>query len=283
MLSTEATFWLKANGLNELTSRTPLGSEPTSQVCRYSFAEGRSVVWKEQPGMSYDFFQAEADGLAAIRATQSLAVPKVFFLGEDGILLEDLRPAPPSPSFWEDLGRALAALHSTPGPYFGFPSDNYCGLTVQRNTPTADGFEFFARHRLEVQADQALARGLLPHHTYEQILKLADALKDRVPEAPAVLVHGAFWMGNVMSNDEGDPAVIDPSAYWGWAVTDLARTLLFGEFSEVFYAAYEEAAGIDGHWRDSALIFNLYHQLNHLNQFGDAYLRGLDDALKKVK
>ncbi|MGB0958426.1 MAG: hypothetical protein ACPGUF_08130, partial [Litorivicinus sp.] len=71
MLAPEAAHWLRSQGLEEVQSRVSLGASAASQVSRYRFVEGPSVIWKEQPGMSYDFFQAEADGLKAVKQAEA--------------------------------------------------------------------------------------------------------------------------------------------------------------------------------------------------------------------
>lgn len=282
MLAPEAAYWLRQQGLEDLVSRTPLGPATSSHVTRYTFACGRQVVWKEQPGMSFDYFQAEADGIAAIRATQSIAVPQLYFVGESGLLMEDLQPATPTKDYWEQLGRRLAQMHQHLGPGFGFHKDNYIGLSHQSNPLTFDGYEFFADARLLAQASNALERGLLSHHQMRQVETLAAQLRDWIPDQPAVLIHGDLWSGNLMSNVEGEPALIDPAAHWGWAIADLAMTELFGGFAEGFYEAYLEIAPQARVFRESAWVLNLYHQLNHLNLFGLSYAESVRRALDRV-
>ena len=282
MLAPEAAYWLRQQGLEELKSRTPLGGSPTSQVTRYTFADGRSVVWKEQSGMSFDYFQAEADGLAAIRSTHTLCVPKVFFAGETGLLVEDLKPANPGSAFWQELGRQLAGMHQHKGPHFGFHRDNYIGLSPQTNRKHHDGFEFFAECRLLPQAKHAFDRGLLSSEQVKQVESIAGRLSEWITPQPAVLCHGDLWSGNLMSNADGDPAVIDPAAHWGWAVADLAMTRLFGGFSAAFYDAYLEVLPHHQGWQAGADALNLYHQLNHLNLFGVTYGPSVQDTLEKL-
>ena len=282
MLAPEASYWLRQQGLEELASRTPLGASSGSQVTRYTFACGRSVVWKEQPGMSYNYFQAEADGLAALRASNTLAVPRVFFIGENCLLMEDLMPVAPGNAFWELLGRQLAQLHQQPGPHFGFHRDNFIGLSPQSNRVTQNGYEFFAECRLLAQGQAALDRGLLSAAQMRQLDSLCTKLPERIPDLPAVLIHGDLWSGNLMANAEGEPALIDPAAHWGWALADLAMTQLFGGFAEAFYEAYLAELPAHEHWQESAPVLNLYHQLNHLNLFGLTYSDSVHSALKRL-
>ena len=84
-------------------------------------------------------------------------------------------------------------------------------------------------------------------------------------------MHGDLWSGNALTDNRGRPALIDPSAHWGWAEADLGMTSLFGGFPEAFYAAYEAARPQVSGWRQRADVYQLYHLLNHLNLFGSSY------------
>jgi fructosamine-3-kinase len=113
--------------------------------------------------------------------------------------------------------------------------------------------------------------GRLDHVVVRQAEYLAARLADLIPEQPASIIHGDLWSGNVMTNSKGDPAIIDPAAYFGWAEADLAMTSLFGGFPPVFYQAYQEFRPLQPGWRERFPLYNLYHLLNHLNLFGASY------------
>jgi fructosamine-3-kinase len=52
---------------------------------------------------------------------------------------------------------------------------------------------------------------------------------------------------------------------------DLAMTELFGGFAPAFYGAYKEMSPLVPGYVDRRELYNLYHLLNHLNLFGEAY------------
>jgi fructosamine-3-kinase len=103
------------------------------------------------------------------------------------------------------------------------------------------------------------------------VTALAGKLPDLVPAQPASLLHGDLWSGNAIADQHGQPAIIDPAAYYGWAEADLAMTALFGGFSGEFYQAYTEVRPLAPGWRERFSLYNLYHLLNHLNLFGRGY------------
>ncbi|MDO3384342.1 fructosamine kinase family protein, partial [Gilvimarinus sp. SDUM040013] len=78
----------------------------------------------------------------------------------------------------------------------------------------------------------------------------------------------------------GEPALIDPSVYYGWAEAELAMTLMFGGFSQRFYQAYQFNSDIQSDWRSRSDLYNLYHYLNHLLLFGEAYHRDVERIVK---
>jgi fructosamine-3-kinase len=58
-------------------------------------------------------------------------------------------------------------------------------------------------------------------------------------------------------------------------------TALFGRFPESFYHAYQEARPLAPGLRQRFPVYNLYHLLNHLNLFGEAYLGEVQAVLAR--
>lgn len=216
-------------------------------------------------------FAREAEGLAALSAAGGPRYPRVFLVGEDFLLQEDLQPAGRAADYWQTLGRQLAAQHDHTSERFGFEADNYLGSTPQPNGWMADGYAFFAERRLLFQARLARDKGLLDVSEVQQVEALAARLPELVPPQPAALLHGDLWGGNAISDPQGQPALIDPAAHYGWPEAELGMTQLFGGFASDFYAAYEAAHSLEPGWRERLDIYNLYHLLNHLNLFGRSY------------
>jgi fructosamine-3-kinase len=226
-------------------------------------------------------FATEVEGLETLRITGGPCVPKPYLHGEDFLLMEDLSPAPQKQGYWEDFGVQMACLHNHTNERFGFEHDNYIGSTPQKNSWEADGYKFFAQHRLNFQVELAGKRGLLSKLEVEMAAKLGAKLHELVPAQPASIVHGDLWGGNATTDKKGAPAIIDPAAHFGWAEADLAMTALFGGFNERFYSAYNEARPLEVGWRGRFEIYNLYHLLNHLNLFGRGYHGGVMRTLNR--
>ena len=264
--------WCLTQGLGRVTRVQSVGGGCINHGARLKTESGQTCFLKTNSSAPADMFQREAEGLTALATAEGPRFPRPLLAGPDFLLLEDLAPAPRRPGYGETLGRQLAALHAHRGERFGFEADNYLGSTPQPNPWTEDGYAFFAEHRLLYQARLASRRGLLEPADLAKTERLAARLPELVPAQPAALIHGDLWSGNAISGPQGEPALIDPAAHYGWAEAELGMTALFGGFSEAFYRAYDETAGLQPGWRERLPLYNLYHLLNHVNLFGTGYL-----------
>lgn len=271
MIPDKVRAWLEEQGHGGVQSRQPVSGGCINNGARLRTESGASFFLKTNNNVPEDMFQREAEGLAALRAAGGPRIPEAYLWAEEFLLLEDLAPAAKAPDFWERLGRELAALHKRTSDKFGFEHDNYLGSTPQPNPLTSDGYEFFAEHRLGFQARLARDKDLLARSEAAQVERLASRLPELVPDQPASLIHGDLWAGNVIADQRGQPALIDPAAHFGWAEAELGMTALFGGFDGRFYKSYEEARPLHKGWRERLPIYNLYHLLNHLNLFGANY------------
>jgi fructosamine-3-kinase len=273
--------WCQARGWGNITDAIPLGGGCIHRCFRLRTIEGRSFFLKVNTDVPTDMFEREAEGLAALVVDGGPRLPQTQLWGESFLLLEDLAPAAEQAGYWERFGRELAYLHCRIGSRFGFDHDNYVGLTPQPNPWTEDGREFFGRHRIQYQAQRAVAAGLLEPGDARRVDAIADRLADIVPAGPPCLIHGDLWSGNVVAGHFGEPCLVDPACHYGWAEAELGMTDLFGGFPETFYGAYCEAHPLVPGWRQRFPVYNLYHLLNHLNLFGMGYLGPVRSILQQ--
>lgn len=264
--------YLSENGYGELLSSQSVGGGCINNGARLDTSVGVRFFLKTNQNAPVDMFAREAEGLQALQIPQGPRVPAVYLYGEQFILLEDLAPAGRIRDYWQVFGRQLAAMHNHTGSLYGFDKDNYIGSTPQPNKWMEDGYRFFAEQRLIYQARLAYSRGLLGISDVKQVEHLAAHLPQLIPAQPPSLIHGDLWSGNAISDKDGNPAIIDPAAHYGWAEAELAMTALFGAFPDEFYRAYQEVRSLEGDYRGRFPIYNLYHLLNHLNLFGSGYL-----------
>jgi len=263
--------WLEEQGFSPVVSVRPVGGGCINNGARVVTLAGQSFFLKTNAHCPPDMFVCEAEGLAALTTSDGPRVPKVFLHGVDFLLLEDLRPAQSVRDYWEVLGQQMAALHQHTSSQFGFSQDNYIGSTRQPNPIMEDGYSFFAEHRLGYQAALASSRGLLSPKEVKQIERIGTRLPDLIPPQPASILHGDLWSGNIISDELGYPALIDPATHYGWAEADLAMMTLFGSPPEEFFRVYQETRPLQPGLKKRFPIYNLYHLLNHLNLFGRGY------------
>jgi len=179
------------------------------------------------------------------------------------------------------LGEQLASMHLKLAPTFGFEADNFIGLTPQKSTFTKDWCEFFRDCRLLPQLELAYTKAYsnpLQVMGDELLQKLPDILGNHLPKAS--LVHGDFWGGNKSFLDNGTPVIVDPACYYGDREVDLAMTRLFGGFGSEFYRGYASKWPLPADYKTREPLYNLYHQLNHLNLFGSEYL---NDCVQSIR
>ena len=253
-------------------------------------SDGRKLFLKANSIANADFFRAEAEGIAAIKKTGTLRVPEMYAIGTDNsssfLLMEYIERAGAVRDFWEKLGAGLAAMHKADTSSFvsegkyGFKSDNYIGAGRQKNTQKSSWIEFFSECRLRPQLE--LAAGYFDTATVTKANRLLDHL-DRFLYEPerTSLLHGDLWSGNFMSDELGQPILIDPAVYVGCNEADIAMTELFGGFDRRFYAAYFEAMGSVPGYEDRRDLYKLYHLTNHLNLFGSAYLSAVVRTIER--
>jgi len=256
------------------------------------FADGSAVFVKSGDGG----FVQEAAGLSALAAARAIRVPRVLAVDDDALVLEHIESAPACRDFFEIFGRRFAKLHEHRGRACGFAADNTIGSTPQPNAPLAadwhalpdrpgDGADwpsFYIERRLRFQVDLAARNG--HGDTLRRLLDRAEpAIRELLAAAlePPSLLHGDLWSGNFITDEHGEPCLIDPAVYHGHREADLAMTRLFGGFAPAFYAAYDEALPLAPGHEERLPLYQLYHLLNHLNLFGGSYYAQSERILRR--
>ena len=281
MIPEQVRKFLRENGSGEVVSTQGVGGGCINNSTCLKTSSGVTYFLKTNTNAPIEMFDREAEGLDELRIAGGPRVHQPYLYAADFLLLEDLDPGPRRADYWESFGRQMAVLHQKEGPLFGFAHDNFIGSTPQPNHWTQDGYTFFSEQRVLYQARLAQRRGLLGQAEVKQVERLITHLPELIPEQPASLIHGDLWTGNAMTDREGNPAIIDPAAHYGWAEADLAMTALFGSFPESFYLAYQEVRPlVSGFWKRSP-VYNLYHLLNHLNLFGGGYYEQVTSILSR--
>jgi fructosamine-3-kinase len=229
----------------------------------------------------------EARGLDKLRSAAAgtgIDVPEVIHVDHRTLAMPFIRSVRCSAGQWRRLGEGLASIHAKPQARFGFEEDNYIGLNPQPNAFNDSWGGFFLRQRLEFQvgliADKQRRR-YFSQCLRQTALRLQEFL-DGEPILPSLL-HGDLWNGNVLCGEDGRVWLIDPASYYGDAEVDLAMTEMFGGFPAEFYAAYRARRPESSGWPLKKRIYNLYHYLNHLNLFGDAYLDGCEAGFAMIE
>ncbi|HDD62713.1 MAG TPA: hypothetical protein ENF22_09335 [Chloroflexi bacterium] len=273
--------WINKNQLGNITSVDPVSGGCIHQALRVQTASGEYFILKQDPGKYADVFQREAEGLEALKVSGGPVIPDVYLVGEEYLLLSDLHPAPRCKDFWQIYGQQLAVVHLQQNPRFGFETDNYIGSNPQENTWMENGHDFFQELRIRKQITWAKDQSLLDTKDIHKLENFMVQLPELIPEQPASLIHGDLWSGNLISDNGGKPALIDPAVYYGWAEADLAMTELFGRYPEEFFKAYAEINPLEKGYRSRFPLYNIYHLLNHLNLFGKGYLSQIRSILDR--
>ena len=257
----------------QIEHRRSVGGGSVNQA--YAVTGGdRAYFVKLNQADRVDMFEAEARGLQQIFGSKTIRVPQPICWGAAGgsayIVLEWLDLGYGDHQAWEEMGRNLAAMHQTISQKgFGWERNNTIGFIPQINDWTENWADFFTEHRLGFQFQLAnQRRGRFPQQ--DRLLAMVPKILAGHNPHPS-LVHGDLWTGNAAVTVQGEPVILDPATYFGDREVDLAMSQLFGSFPPNFYSAYNEVLPLDSGYKTRKILYNLYHILNHFNQFGGSY------------
>ena len=269
----------------EVRDVAPVGGGCINEAYRLEGVDSSRYFLKLNKARHLPMFVAEAEGLSAIAATNTIRVPQPVAHGTANshsfLVLEYLELGNRSNAAL--LGKQLAALHRCTSSRFGLMQDNFIGTTPQPNGWKDSWIDFWREQRLGFQLRLAEGNGY-----GGQLQTLGNRLLDTLPAFFAgytpqpSLLHGDLWSGNHAFLADGTPAIFDPAVYYGDRECDLAMTELFGGYSADFYAAYRAAYPLDSGYAVRRDLYNLYHILNHANLFGGGYARQAEQMMQKL-
>jgi len=268
-----------------------LGGGDINEAWRVTLADGGTAFVKTRSGAAPREYAAEAEGLAWLAEPGALRTPRVLEVGEDYLALEWIEPGRLDHRGAEELGRGLAVTHAAGASGFGDPrfdgsrsaapsrlgdsdpdATSHFGSLSLSNEPTADWPSFYAERRLRPLAVIARERRALSDPGVRAVEGVCERIADLAgPAEPPARLHGDLWGGNVMSDAQGRPWLIDPSAYGGHREVDLAMLRLFGAPSERVFAAYAEVTPLAEGWEDRVALWQLLPLLVHAVLFGGSY------------
>ncbi|KAI1106726.1 fructosamine kinase [Jackrogersella minutella] len=293
---------LKAMGLDpKVTKMMCHGGSTFSSAFKISTTvdgKEKNYFLKLGSGASELSVKGEYTSLNAIRSVVPNLCPKAHVYGttaesEDRYFLVtdflELGSSHPGGS-GESLAQKLAKLHTTPAPIpegfekpmFGFPVSTCCGSTPQDNSWKSSWADFFANNRLRaIMKEGQDANGpdpVLARAVEKTASKVVPRLigDDHIKGVYPVLVHGDLWSGNHdrgrIAGQGGDEEVIfDPAAVYGHSEYELGIMRMFGGFGSSFWEEYDTLvpkAEPEHESEDRALLYELYHHLNHWALFG---------------
>ena len=230
-------------------------------------------------------FEKEAKGLEALKKSFSLIVAKVIRYGISGqyqyLLLEWLDKDPIQKNSMYNFGAALAQMHKTPQPLFGWQEDNFIGSLQQSNIQLEDWNSFYAQCRIIPMAQKLFADKVFDKKDLADTVSLCKNINNIFPKEPASLLHGDLWGGNYMITSGGKAAIFDPAVYYGHREMDIGMTRLFGGFDTSFYTGYNDVYPLEKEWEKRISLTQLYPLLVHAVLFGGHYIYSAKEIIRK--
>lgn len=233
------------------------------------------------PGM----FEQEAKGLAALRSSSNLVIPRVIRYGqvddEQYLLLEWLDKGSAEKNSMQNFGVALAKQHLQKQSFFGWHENNFIGSLVQVNNQHATWHSYYAACRILPLVKHLVEAGNFSRSDSAAASLLCTKLKDLFPEEPSALLHGDLWGGNYLVTNNGKVAIFDPAVYYGHREMDLGMTRLFGGFDDSFYDGYQSTYPLEKGWQQRLPLTQLYPILVHAVLFGEHYISSAREIIQE--
>jgi protein-ribulosamine 3-kinase len=271
---------LQAGQASTIRRVEPMKGGFTSQAFRLSTASS-SYLFKWNHGQLPGLFTGEREGLALLRESGVLRVPDVLAAADatdssPGFVLEEWIGHRSTDAHLRRvgsrLGSRIAELHrwsraaGSPVPGYGLSYDGQFWGEAQPQGWDSDWVRFYRERRLGPKVRRARQQGLIPPDLHSRLEVLMDRLADWLDgtDRQPSLLHGDLWRGNVVTDAQGEPALVDPCAYFGDREMELTYTEVFGQFPPAFYAAYNEVWPMAPGYAERRDLYSLYYHLDRL-------------------
>ena len=216
----------------------------------------------------------------------SLEDPVSYLLIEflDGIHLSRARQTC-SPDDYDHLQSHLAdllvTLHSN-------THETYTRLTEGGRIEFGSWAQFY-RHVYDSHWHDCEKSGQLPVKVKKTIGRVHERLERLLAhdDCPR-LVHWDVWATNILCkpDEQGKwwiSGVVDPNCKYAHAEAEIAYMDLFHTLNPTFLRAYQQSRKLDPEYhRVRKHVYQLYEMINHLNVFGQEYLKPLLASVEKV-
>jgi fructosamine-3-kinase len=248
-----------------LVEESPMSGGWVCDTSSGLLSDGRRVVVKRAPYPA----DVEAEGLRALAAA---GVPTPSVLGYRGSVLV-LAYVYGTPD-WASTGRAVAAMHRTRGPAYGWHRNNRAGRFVQENSWLDHWGVFYAERRVRAH----LHDPSVPEDLRRRLHRACDGpLPALLPAAPMPsLTHGDLWVGNIVDGRW----LVDPEVSYADRELDLAYMHASGSLPAEFWAAYERMWPYEPGYDRRQPALQLHHLLLQVRHFGASRFRpGIEAVL----
>lgn len=252
---------------------------------RITSSGGSTYFAKAGSSSESEQYRAETRSLELMQAAAPGLCPRVILASHEGrpFLISDyldLTSLSSSAAASKTLARRLASeLHASKSENgkYGFECPTFCGATRVDNgwyDTWEAAYSAMIGGLLDKLESEGSYRELCARGREVQKKAIPYLLGDRLKEVEPVLCHGDLWSGNVGVDPSGNPAIFDPSSYYGHNESDLAIGRMFGGFSPAFYKEYHsyrpKSEPVED-YDDRLKLYQLFHYLNHTVLFGGMY------------
>ncbi|GGM32985.1 aminoglycoside phosphotransferase [Paraliobacillus quinghaiensis] len=275
----------KVDKSGSISSIIPVSGGEINQAYRVD-TDQQSYFVKTNRDVPSHFFRFEANGVALIKNTNTIAVPEVYYYNEpkeneQAIFVMEWVEGNQTSKTITALGEKIAALHQHSHTHYGLDQDGFTGQINQPNQFTSDWISYFRDYRLRTQLIEGSKRGRFTKERQAKLEKLIATIDTLLPAHPkASLLHGDLWGGNWLTGTNGTPYVIDPAVLYGDHLFELAYIELDG-YPQTFYTAYQSVMPIADYYEDIKPLYQLYYLLVHLTIFGEKYGADVDRILTR--